>query len=334
MNPLLNDDEIFYESRKIVIAEMQQITYNEFLPILLGQEISNKLNATSANGRYFTRYSSKNRPGTYNEFAVSAFPLFKGLVPPRYRESRIDIKSLVTESVQERMFEASDSSSSKWDALKIAIHKTRDHGIPSYTEFKHICDEYLDRHLIDESSKTFGLLKDVYTSPGDIDLVIGAIIEKPQNGAVFGPTLSCIFARQFEKLRNSDRFWFENDIPPSSLPLSKLKAIQDVTLAGILCSTKAVSVVQPQAFYLEDPYLNSPINCKHLYSLDLTHWEKDSMSRKDDSESTLPRIKYVEKEDTLDSDISEDILSVALNRAREKLMQRKKKEYDLWLISK
>ena len=62
-NPKLTDEQIYQKARSIVIAEIQAITYHEWLPSLLGR---------GALGPY-TGYDSTVNPGITNEFATAAF---------------------------------------------------------------------------------------------------------------------------------------------------------------------------------------------------------------------------------------------------------------------
>jgi len=89
----------------------------------------------------------------------------------------------------------------------------------------------------------------------DIDLLVGALMEEPVVGALFGPTISCLLAQQFELLKQTDRFWYENEIPPSSFSLEQLKSIRQTTLSGLLCGSNQVETAQSKAFIREDNYL-------------------------------------------------------------------------------
>ena len=58
---------------------------------------------------------------------------------------------------------------------------------------------------------------------GDIDLFIGGLSERPLSGAVVGPTFGCLLGQQFQILKKGDRFWYENNIPPSALAKGELR---------------------------------------------------------------------------------------------------------------
>ena len=50
----------------------------------------------------------------------------------------------------------------------------------------------------------------------DVDLFTGGLAETANIGALVGPTFGCLIGRQFHYLKRGDRYWYENDVPPSS----------------------------------------------------------------------------------------------------------------------
>jgi len=76
-----SDEQLFQAARKIVIGELQHITYNEFLPTLLQQDfiIGNDM-VTLGGDRFTNRYKSGLDATISNEFATAAYRFGHSLV--------------------------------------------------------------------------------------------------------------------------------------------------------------------------------------------------------------------------------------------------------------
>nr|UYM80454.1 mantle peroxidase-like protein [Terebratalia transversa] len=72
-NPTLCDEVLYQTTRKIVGAQLQHVTYNEWLPIILGDDMMGKHGLTLESKGYFTSYDRNLNPGIANVFATSAF---------------------------------------------------------------------------------------------------------------------------------------------------------------------------------------------------------------------------------------------------------------------
>ncbi|CAH1108455.1 unnamed protein product [Psylliodes chrysocephalus] len=322
LNKHWNDEVLFYESRRIVIAELQHITYNEYLPIVIGEEaIVHTQLELKTHGR-FSKYSSTQKVGVFNEIAISVLPILLSMLPSSVMNETVEsfaemIDLLIRTPANSPSVHIMVPIRTEWDTASLFIHMGRDHGIPSYTNYLQYCTNSVNKKPLSfENLKNFGIkdeyikaLKYMYRSTDDIDLLVGGLLEKPIPGTVVGPTFNCLLKQQFQLLKETDRFWYENDLPPSSLTTSQLKEIKKITVAGLLCAnTDDLGRIQPKGFVQEDPYLNARISCDQHPLPQLSEWvEMDPMS-----------------------DISADLLMDALEKAERDVMERRKMEYKVW----
>lgn len=93
INSHWQDERLYQEARRIVIAELQHITYSELLPAMLGQDIVLRFNLTVQNQGYSQDYDPQINAGTSNEFASTILPFIKSTIPAtleRYNE-KLDV---------------------------------------------------------------------------------------------------------------------------------------------------------------------------------------------------------------------------------------------------
>ncbi|UAA39286.1 hypothetical protein KIH87_02665 [Paraneptunicella aestuarii] len=258
-NPSLSGEEIFQQARKIVGAQMQVITYNEFLPVLLGK------GALSP----YAGYNPKANPSIANEFSTAAYRLGHSLLSPtilrldanleeisgghlplrdsffapkQILEYDIDpiLRGLAHQTAQEldsyviddvRNFLFGQPGNGGFDLASLNIQRGRDHGLPSYNYARKSLGLGTVSSFAEITSDTVvqEKLKKAYGDVNSIDLWVGGLAEDNYQDAMVGELFFTILKRQFERLRDGDRFWYQN-----YLTAVEQKAVASSTLADII----------------------------------------------------------------------------------------------------
>lgn len=82
INPHWDSEKLFEHARRIVIAENQHITYNEFLPRILSWNAMNLYGLKLLSQGYYKDYNPSCNPSVLNEFASAAFRVGHSLLRP------------------------------------------------------------------------------------------------------------------------------------------------------------------------------------------------------------------------------------------------------------
>lgn len=132
--------------------------------------------------------------------------------------------NFVTTELRDHLFEAGGAG---MDLIALNIQRGRDHGLPSYNEYRDLCRVGKARDFQDliptiNPRKVAGLAQ-IYQNVDDIDLYIGAIHESPVPGAVVGPTFACIIGDQFVRAKRGDRYFYDHGGQAHSFGIGKCR---------------------------------------------------------------------------------------------------------------
>ncbi|MCG8409043.1 MAG: hypothetical protein MI923_27880 [Phycisphaerales bacterium] len=273
-SPPLSGDEIYERARAIVAAEMQVITYREFLPVLLGPDALAP----------YDGYKPDVDAGIANVFATAAYRFGHTMLSPQLLRLDADgetiddgdlplaeaffrpqeiidhgieslLRGLASQPAQEidnflidavRNFLFGPPGSGGFDLASLNIQRGRDHGLPSYNQVR------IDYGLapvtsfaeVNPDAAIQVNLAAVYDSVDDIDAWVGGLAEPHFGSALVGETFFTVFKDQFERLRDGDRFWYQNHMSSRLV-----RMVEDQTLARIIRRNTSIgSEIQDNVF--------------------------------------------------------------------------------------
>ncbi|XP_033149355.1 peroxidasin [Drosophila busckii] len=271
INPHWSGDTLYQEARKIVGAQMQHITFKQWLPLIVGDSGMQLL------GDY-TGYNPQLNPSIANEFATAALrfghtiinpvlhrlnssfmpipqghlplhkaffapwrlayeggvdPLLRGMlaVPAKLKKPNENLNTELTE----KLFHTAHAVA--LDLAAINIQRGRDHGIPGYNVYRKLCNLSVAQDFEDlageiSSKPIRDKLSELYGHPDNIDVWLGGILEDQVEGGKVGPLFQCLLVEQFRRLRDGDRFYYEN---PGVFQPEQLQQLKQASLARVLC---------------------------------------------------------------------------------------------------
>ena len=81
MNPHWDDEMLYQETRRIVGALVQHMTFNEYLPIVIGRKAMNTYDLDLMPKGYYKGYNPKVNPGIRTAFQAAAYRYGHSILP-------------------------------------------------------------------------------------------------------------------------------------------------------------------------------------------------------------------------------------------------------------
>ena len=273
LHPGWNDDRIYNAAREKLIAYYQNIVYNEWLPALgvilpsyngyksnVNPQIFNEFSTAAFrmghtlingnilrmdnNGKETKEGNIKLRDAYFNpfiiEFAGGIDAYFKGMGTQIQQE--FDCK--VIDDVRNFLFGFPGAGG--LDLAAININRGRERGIADYNTVRtslglprlNSFDE------LTEDADEADLIEEVYGSIDNIDAWVGMLAETHLKDALFGNVVTTMMEKQFQVLREGDRFYFEN----MGFTQEELVDVSTVSMRDLLMRNTSISIMQENVF--------------------------------------------------------------------------------------
>ncbi len=271
-HPEWSDEQLYQHARKIVGGFVQSITYEEWLPSM-GVEITP-----------YTGYKSNIDPSIFNVFSAAAFrmghTLLSGSInmvdvdgnphpegPIKLRDAffnpsivaeegvgpflkgmgiqiQQDMDAKVVDDVRNFLF--GPPGSGGLDLAAININRGRERGLPDLNTVRDAfgLPRYTSFFQIVDDIEVVAALEEMY-SLNDIDPWVGMLAESHMENALFGETVMTIMQRQFQALRDGDRFYYEND---ADLSAEEKEMIKTTKFSEIIMRNTDIDLIQDNVF--------------------------------------------------------------------------------------
>jgi len=310
VDPRMPPKMLYEEARKIVGATLQNIVYRDYLPLLLGHEgmkllgpykgYNMETDATASNEVGAAAFRTHNMISNsfvvalrgkperipfhltqYNSAMMEKLGIDSILVGMMFSNQKMpDPRKPLSEEMTDKFYLMSGKQKHGLDMGAMEIQRGRDHGLQPYVEYVHRCglgnvktwDDL--KHLIKDPNVLYEL-KRLYRTPYNIDLYAGGLSEDLVAGARVGPTFLCILVETFWRLRDGDRFWFEN----YQFTKQQLKEIKGTTLENLICrnSDNLSSVSRNVMVNYGKPDM---VKCNMVKDINFSYWKGNPLAKK------------------------------------------------------
>ena len=277
----LTDEEIYQWARKVVGAEMQAITYREFLPALMGDgapraedffydEIDASITTAFSTAAFRYGHSMQsprillvdNADAEVGSISLGAATENPDLLADDPAKVELILKGLASQAAQEndaylvnglRNIHFGPPGAGGTDLAALDVQRGRDHGL--LNNYRLMRQAYSLGPLTDFSQLTSdpdvqAALADIYGTTENLDAWVAIIAEDHILSSSLGVLAQTIIHSQFARLRDGDRFFFTGDPDLQTGIVTSLIDLDTITLSQIIRLNTDISRLQNNVFFV------------------------------------------------------------------------------------